>query len=268
MLNKKYLIILIVILFGLGGLLLSNIRPVNTQSSDKVNNAKQEKDKSDDDFPLVSLDTSDTSRRVKIIDEKRKKRNEKYDKSGWVQKKVRDSVTEVRRIDDWQTSLPALPVKISDAVVVGTVNSSEAFLSNDETGVYSEFTILIDSLVKDNQSASLESDTNIIIQRAGGRVIYPTGKILRYSIHGQGMPRLNGRYVFFLAYNQPTQTYRILTAYEIANGKIIALDGKGTSKGAGFNFSKYDGLDERQFMDEIQVALNSQADSSKGVTAP
>ena len=253
--------------------MLSNIRSANTQSSNKLNNAQQEKDKFTDDFPLVSLDTvsldaPDISKRVKIVDEKRKKRNEKFDKWEWVQKTVRDGATEAKRTNDWQTGLPALPVKKSDAVVIGTVNSSEAFLSNDETGVYAEFSVLIHNLVKDNPSDSIELDTNIIVQRAGGRVIYPNGKTLKYSIHGMGMPRLNSKYVLFLAYNQPIQTYRILTAYEIVNGKIIALDGKGTSKGAGFNFSKYDGFAEQQFMDELQIALYSQTDSPKGVTGP
>lgn len=265
MFNQKYLILAVVIFLGFGELLLLVTRTANTQSNSKVNDAKQQIDKSDEDFPLVSLKASNQD---KSIDEKRRKRNEKFDKWGWVRKTVSAEAMSAKLINDWQIGLPALPVKKSDAVVIGTVNSGEAFLSNDETGVYSEFSVSIGGLVKNNRSSPIELDTDIIVQRAGGRIIYPSGKILKYFISGQEMPRLNGKYVFFLRYDQQRQAYNIITAYEILNGKITALDGKGKAKGSGFKFSEYNGVDEQQFMNELQIALYSQIDSSEEVTSP
>lgn len=263
--KHKQAIAVITLFLGLGGLLFSSIKTVNTQSSNGMNN-RDKSDKSDENFPLVSLD--DASRQVENVDEKIRKRNEKFDKWDWIRKTVSAEATSANIINDWQIGLPALPIKKSDAVVIGTVNFAEAFLSNDKTGVYSEFSVLVSGLIKDNQSNPIESDSNIIVQRAGGRVIYPSGKILKYSISGQEMPRLNGKYIFFLRYDQQRQTYYIITAYEISNGKITALDGKGKAEGSGFKFSKYNGTDEQQFINELRNALYSKTDSTEEVKSP
>src|SRR6266404_8890020 len=48
----------------------------------------------------------------------------------------------------WDASMPSLPVAQSDAVIIGEVTRAEAHLSNDKTGVYSEFTIQISQVLK------------------------------------------------------------------------------------------------------------------------
>lgn len=253
--KHKQAIVAFVLFLGLGGLLLSNNKTVSTQSSNKSHN-RQESDKSDENFPLVSLD--DASKQVESVDEKRRKRNEKFDKWNWVRKTVSVEATSVNLFNDWEVGLPALPVEKSDAVVIGIVHAADAFLSNDETGVYSEFSVSVKDIVKNNQSNQAKLDENIIVQRAGGRILYPSGKILRYSISGQEMPRLNGKYVFFLTYDQERRVYNILTAYEMSNGKITPLDGRGKSKASGFEFGKYEEIDEQRFLNELKFAIDSQ----------
>ena len=263
MINKKIVIILIVF-FGLSLVLLSNFRIANTQSSNKIFENRLEIETLDKDFPVVSL----VSEKIEKIDKRRVKTNEKFDKSDWVKKIVSNNVTAVNRLTHWQIGLPALPTNKSDAVVTGLVTSSAAFLSNDETGIYSEFSVKLSNLIKNNQNDPLELDSTILVQRAGGRLSYPSGKILTYSVHGQAMPRINNKYVFFLTYNQAAQTYNILTAYEIDNGKIIALDGQKTNSGSGFEMTKYNGFDEQQFMNELQLSLYSQIDPAKEKVTP
>ena len=48
--------------------------------------------------------------------------------------------------------------------------------------------------------------------------------------------------------------YLILTGYEISDGKITALDGKGTAKGSGFDFIEYNGMGEFDFLNRVRDA--------------
>jgi hypothetical protein len=245
MTNQKLTLVSILLL---SLFLMATLATFRQQAQDKSQSQQKETDKSDENFPLVSLDTSNQAQR---LDETRKMRNEKFDNSRWVKQTVYEGVASVGRMSHWQLGLPALPVQKSDVVAVGVVKSAEAFLSNNQTGVYSEFSVLVDSLVKDNQSKPIESGANIVVQRAGGRVRYPTGQIVKYSVSGQEMPRLNGKYVFFLGYDKQREVYRIITAYEVSYGKVTALDGKRKDRKSGFVFSQYDGVEERQFMNEL-----------------
>ncbi len=242
--------------------IVSTFSITKTQSQ-TANNQKQQK--SEDDMPFVVYETSQKSNE---ITRERSKRNEKFDKSSWVRKDVSEDSTRVSRINHWQLGLPNLPFIKSDAVVVGTIKSSEVHLSNDKTGVYSEFSVQVDTVVKDNQNNQIIINKNIVVQREGGQIKYPSGKILPYLTYGQELPILQNRYVFFLTYDKERQTYCIVTGYEISSGKITALDGKGSSKQSGFKFSEYDGFEEKQFMDELQKVFYSQTDSGKEVTAP
>jgi hypothetical protein len=263
--KRRQLVISIVIFVGLIGILLSSLKTANTQSSNKTENIRQVTNKSDENFLLVSLGVH---KQIENTDEIRKKKNEKFDKWSWIRQTVSADATSSLLINDWQVGLPALPVTKSDVVVIGTVNSGEAFLSNDETGIYSEFSVATVDLLKNNQNNLISVGEVISVQRAGGRILYPSGKILKYSVSGQEMPQLNGKYVFFLTYDKQRQTYYIVTAYEISDGKITALDGRGRSKVSGFKFSEYDGIDEQQFISELKNAIDSKKDSFKEVNNP
>jgi hypothetical protein len=219
----------------------------------------------DDNFPFVVYETSQKSN---DISEERKKRNEKFDKSSWVRKAVSDDSTRVSSINHWQLGLPNLPFIKSDAVVVGVVKTNDVHLSNDKTGVYSEFSVEVDTLIKDNLNNQIILDKNIVVQRAGGQIKYPSGKIIPYVIFGQELPILHNRYVLFLTYDKQRQAYYIITGYGISNGKITALDGKGHSKQSGFGFNDYNGFEEKQFMDELQKVFYTQTNVGKEVTAP
>jgi len=130
------------------------------------------------------------------------------------------------------------------------------FSKNDLYLIYSEFSVKIDTILKDRKDSSIKINDHIAIDRAGGRVKYPTGRIFTYSISGQEMPRLNGRYVFFLTYDEKRDMYLILTAYEILNGKITALDGKGGNPLAGFDFEKYNGMSEFEFLNQVRDSIS------------
>jgi hypothetical protein len=203
-----------------------------------------------DDYLLVRLGNES---RTGGADESRIRKNAKFDNWAWVRPQVGPDASSVTMMNDWQVGLPALPVKQSDAVIVGTVKSGKAFLSNDETGIYSEFFVSVGDWLKGSRLGSEKSE--LIIHRAGGRILYPSGNILTYSISGQTMPRLNGKYVFFLVNDKSSSSFNILTAYGIDEGVITPLDGRGRGKVAGYNFSEYEGVAERTFLVALERAL-------------
>jgi hypothetical protein len=152
----------------------------------------------------------------------------------------------------WPPGFPELPVAQSDAVVLGDVSKTAAYLTEDETGVYSEFTVRIDEILKTDGQASLSTGGSIIADRPGGRVRYPTGEMGQFSITGRGMPREGKRYVLFLKRGGEDEDYQIITGYELRQGRVFPLD-KSTSNQT--NFDIYANSDETSFLNKIRDAV-------------
>jgi hypothetical protein len=119
-----------------------------------------------------------------------------------------------------QFDFPGLPVEHCPVIVIGDVLRSEAHLSEDKLGVYSEFTIRLVEVIK--AESSLPS-SEMVVERPGGYVRYPDGRKLLYRVGMGGMPRVGARYLFFLK-PTPELDYSILTAYEFGDKGILALD--------------------------------------------
>jgi hypothetical protein len=105
---------------------------------------------------------------------------------------------------------PAFPASQSDVIVVGQVTSAQAFLSEDKTNVYSEFTVLVDEILKNNSSGGLTPGNPITTVRTGGAVRFPSGKLIQRGFGGRPFPLTNRRYVFFLKYETEEQDYPII----------------------------------------------------------
>ena len=129
-----------------------------------------------------------------------------------------------------QFDFPGLPVEQSPVIVIGDVLQSEAHLSEDRLGVYSEFTIRLVEVIKADSSLP---GSEMIVERLGGYVRYPDGRKLLYRVGTGGMPRVGARYLFFLK-PTPELDYSILTAYEFGDKGVVALDPSA-------QFEKYDG---------------------------
>jgi hypothetical protein len=117
--------------------------------------------------------------------------------------------------------LSSIPTNQSDAVIVGEVNDAHAYLSNDKTGVYSEFTIQVEQVLKAPRGVN---PTSIVAERIGGAVRFPSGRVIRYEVYDQGMPRIGGRYLLFLRYNTDGDNFSVFTGYELRNGRVVPLD--------------------------------------------
>lgn len=160
-----------------------------------------------------------------------------------------------------------MPGDRSDVIVEAIVGDSKAFLSEDKTGVYSEFTIIVSKVVKVATGFSVNISDTIIAERFGGKVRYPSGKVIRCRIAGQGVPIIGKRYLFFLT-KADQDSYTLLTAYEIQRNKVFALDGSRTySRGKGGSiFDKHNGRELDSFMEEVERTLStSQGEPQRSV---
>jgi hypothetical protein len=135
------------------------------------------------------------------------------------------------------------------------VVDAQAYLSDDKTGVYSEFSIRIDEVFKNDSLKPGFPGGLVVAERYGGRVRFPSGRVTFYGNRDQGMPRLGGRYVFFL--ERDDQQYSILTAYELSSGRIYPLDGRNTPGRDRANSvgDDYENTDATRFLSDLQKAL-------------
>lgn len=148
---------------------------------------------------------------------------------------------------EWYLYVPALPTAESDAVVLGRVIDAKGYLSNDKTGAYSEFTILVEEIFKDGRR-SLMPGSSVVAEREGANVKLQDGRIVSHRIAHQGTPQIGRRYVVFLKYNEQGEDYQILTGYELRNGHVFPLD-------EADHFAAYKKLDEEAFLESVREAV-------------
>ena len=230
-------------------LLISVVTPTHTQDQRDQNNDPQKKTDSNElknRLPLADYaapEPTDAKQRVK-----RHSRSKKYDKSSWMIDPA-DPSTDTVRVDYTDPNLPALPVAQSNAVVMAEVCDAQAYLSNDKTGVYSEFTVRIKQVFKNNSSTPLSVNDLINVEREGGRVRFSSGRIHTYLIGDEGVPAVGKEYVFFLKDNilDQDRQFHIVTGYELNADKVSPLDN-------GPQFRAYKEMNVITFLSELSNA--------------
>lgn len=159
-------------------------------------------------------------------------------------------------LDSWMQTLPAMPVTASDAIVTGDVTDAHAYLSPDKTGVYVEYRVRVDEVLKQNSAAPILTGGVVDAQREGGRVRFPSGRVQSYITHYQGVPLKGRRYSLFLKRYQQTDVFILLTGYEHREGRVYPLDGVNLGGGAELSqFSDYNGVDDATFSKDLKRAL-------------
>jgi hypothetical protein len=117
--------------------------------------------------------------------------------------------------------LPAFPVALSDVIILGHVLNAHAYVSSNKTGIFSEFTLSVETVLKATGSDSVLPGANISVEREGGRIRYPSGRIRWIRFAHEGMPSIGGRYLFFLRRTGQEGVYVILTGYELRAGTVF-----------------------------------------------
>jgi hypothetical protein len=199
------------------------------------------------DYALPEPNPSDSA--------KRRKRNERHDhQSG---EAIKEAPYPVERIwsSHWARQVPAIPSSQSDVILIGTVIASQANLSADKTGVYSEFGIHVEEVLKGIGTTALNYPV-VSVERFGGAVRFPSGVIQKYRTSGQGMPREGRRYLLFLKKIDQDDDFSILTAYELRSEKIVPLDGASQQGNERLAFDSYKGIDVISFLRVVRGAIS------------
>jgi hypothetical protein len=165
-------------------------------SRDQKPNLKQRPQKVDEGrFPIADYTAAESSDPFQRS--KRRSRGQKRDKSDWsVNPNVPSDTTVL--VDFVDRNLPAFPVDQSKAIIIGKVTDGKAYLSNDKSGVYSVFSVQVEQTLANHSSVVVPSGGSIEVEREGGRVKFPSGRIHLYMTNEQNMPEIGSRYVFFL----------------------------------------------------------------------
>lgn len=151
---------------------------------------------------------------------------------------------------------PLFPVSDSDLIIIGRTISGDAFLSNNKRGVYTEFAVQIDQMLKNDTGTKLSVGVSVFTDRAGGFVRYRDGKKLIYKIAEHRMLWTNSSYLLFLSSDKQSPNYKLLTGYELVGDRIEQLD-------TGRSFEEFKNMTRSNFIDMIRTAIKTAHRSSK-----
>lgn len=157
----------------------------------------------------------------------------------------------------WWQGLTALPVYPSEAILLGTVTDAQAYLSNDKGMVYSEFTLRVEQVFKNDVQAPVSPGHILGVTRRVGRIRYAPRIVARWRVLGQGVPQPGRRYVFFLWEGDRQGAYSIITAYEFTGaGRVIPLDGAVVeTHQSEWPFDVYMNAEESRLVRDLETAL-------------
>lgn len=253
---QKHRNILVLLLIVLSLTVLSTLTALSSQKQNSTASPTQQSAEAEQE-PIADYaagEPADPEKRAK-----RRARGKRYDGQSWVMEPHPQSGGgDVGRLDSSvMLELPAFPTEISHAVVIGETTEAQAYLSNDKSGVYTEFTVSVEDILKQDTATPLVVGETLAAQRAGGRVRFPSGRVQRYKTHYQHLPRAGGRYVLFLKRNDDGQSYYILTGYELRAGRVHPVDGVNMNKGASElpQFAAYKDADEAAFLSAVRAAV-------------
>ena len=206
-----------------GTIILSVVRhpkPIPTATASQKN--REDYRKINERFP-----TADYADEQDLPDpEKNAKRNAKqkrYNDTDLVASQVEPGTDEAALFLEPHFTFPALPVAESEIVVVGTIGTAQALLSESKRNVFSEFTLTVEDVLK-SKIQGVAQGSVLTIDRVGGHVKYPNGQKVLFRIAGLNMPQVGGRYLLFLTSTHNNKDISILTGYQLTPDGVIPLD--------------------------------------------
>lgn len=250
---KKAMMPFLVLIAMMAVTALANFRVQKQSEPSKDQQQNVDKAQFESQFPLANYnepEPSDPEKHAQRLAKSKRYDGEKGD--------INENSEVVFSSRHWADGLPALPLIQSHAVVLGTVKNAEAFVTGEKTAIYSEFTIDIERVLKNDSPHPLSLNEPLVIEREGGRVRLPSGRIALSYTNGMGMPRVGKRYVFFLTHKFPEgvvneEDFYILTAYELNAGKVYPVDSPGGGKHP--LSAKYRNAAESSFINDLQSSI-------------
>lgn len=99
----------------------------------------------------------------------------------------------------------------ADAVVLGSIQSKSAHLTEDETFVYTEYEFLVADILKNNSTSPIETDKNIEVTRPGG-LIKLDNQVIRLEDKSYEPLQLKNNYLLFLSFIPAANGYMVSDA--------------------------------------------------------
>ena len=184
-----------------------------TNKPDRFQEAKQH-------FPTAEYEEPDLP--DPAMNAVKKEKQKRHNSFKWVAKKPQSWKAETLVIPEGNFNFPALPASTSQLIVVGRVTEASAHLSEHKMNVYSEFMVVLSSVLK-TPSREITENSALTIERLGGNVRYPNGQTILFRISGWNMPKIGSEYLFFLNSKNKID-WEIITAYELTENGIRPLD--------------------------------------------
>lgn len=153
-----------------------------------------------------------------------------------------------------------MPFDASNVVVVGKVMAGQSYLSNDRRSIYSEFKLKLQDIIKNSNDTYLSVGNSIDIERRGGAVRLPSGKVLVRAALAESMPQIGKRYLLFLKYDRDVDDYSMLTGYQFEGTEVYGLDDLSfrESNHPKVNHSlRKEGISEDEFLRRAKSKLHS-----------
>ena len=176
--------------------------------------------------------------------EARTKKNKRFNKSAAVLKEQKDDEISGTILE---SRPPALPLE-TDVIVVGSIQRRQPYLSDNISCVYTELTVHVEEILKNNPASPIYAFEPLIVDRQGGAIRMSSGRIYRYLVAGLGIPDIGKRYVLFLQY-EAERDYKLVSGYELTDTTIKPLE----------DFADRDSLlnlTEVQFLDLIRQRVS------------
>ncbi|HEX8265497.1 MAG TPA: hypothetical protein VF596_08845 [Pyrinomonadaceae bacterium] len=247
--NRIIWIIVGIVVFATASFSVTTLRSqeVLCEIEDKSAQEKQTRHEFESQFPIAEYSPSENNNAQ--LRSLRTAKNKRYDKTPLVSSDIpSEPFSIIARSDHGSPLYGALPIAESNAAVIGQILDARAFVSNNKLSVYSEFTVRIDEVLKSDSSPKLVQGAEITIDREGGMVHYPNGNKTLYFVAGKEMPRVNKQYLLFLAADEISPNYQILTGYELKENKVFPLDGA-------YQFQTYRGKNISEFVKTVRDAI-------------
>ncbi len=143
-----------------------------------------------------------------------------------------------------------LPIS-GNTIVIGTVVSGDAYVSQNNDGVFSEYKVAVTEVLKSDPATVISAQDEITTWRPGGSVQFQSGHVKHFVIAGRGFPEVGTQYVFFLRRaDKDVKDYAIASAYSIKDQIVSTLD-DGQDQGS------FDGMSLTEFLDKLRQEISA-----------
>jgi len=165
--------------------------------------------------------------------------------------------------------LERIPYELADLAVIADVGPGKAYLSQDQTTLYSEYSFKVTEVVANRSPKSVAAGTKLEVDRPGGVLRLPSGQFLIRGSKNESMPRQLHHYALLLRYAAAGDAWMLVSGYELNGDRVYTLEsvreapmvgkglpdiGRGAVLPSTSQLNEY-GVTEESFLNELRRAV-------------